>query len=252
MKMFSWNVNGLNSCIEKGFFSFFNYSGADFFCIQETKYQKELPTIPGYYQFWNYCSKKGYSGTAIFTKYKPISVSYDFNNINFDVEGRIITLEYNTFYFINVYVPNAQSGISRTNYRMKWDELFINYVSELNNIKPVIICGDFNISLSNLDACTSVPNSSEFVDDQRIEFEKLLNNGFIDSFRYLNPNTDNSFTWWNVGKDSREKNIGWRLDYFLVSDFLEALIENAQIHTQITCSDHCPISLDINILKEDL
>ena len=252
MKMYSWNVNGLNSCIEKGFFSFFDSSDADFFCIQETKYQDVLPSLPGYYQFWNFCSKKGYSGTAIFTKHKPLSVSYNIGNDDFDVEGRIITLEYNSFFLVTVYVPNSQLGISRINYRMEWDELFIDYISNLNNIKPVIICGDFNIAFSELDVCHSITSSLEFIDDQRIEFENLLNVGFIDSYRYFYPNVGNSFTWWNVGKDSKAKNIGWRLDYFLVSDFLEDKILDAHIHSQVDCSDHCPISLDINILEVDL
>lgn len=254
MKMFSWNVNGLNSCIEKGFLSFFNSVDADFFCLQETKCQQPIISIPGYYQFWNYCSRKGYSGTAIFTKHKPLSISYDFNNCDtdFDVEGRIITLEYETFYLVNVYSPNSQMGISRINYRMDWDELFFNYVSELNYIKPVIICGDFNIAFSDLDVCNSLPNSTEFIDDQRIEFENLLNEGFIDSFRYLYPDTNDAFTWWNVGKDSKINNIGWRLDYFLVSDFFTSAIQDAGIYSQISSSDHCPISLTINIMEGDL
>lgn len=252
MKMFSWNVNGLNSCIEKGFSSFFDSVNADFFCLQEIKCQQPIISIPSYYQFWNYCSKKGYSGTAIFTKYKPISVCYNFDGSDFDVEGRIITLEYDSFYLINVYSPNSQMGISRINYRMDWDDLFFDYVSRLNYIKPVIICGDFNIAISDLDVCTSIPSSGKFVDDQRIEFEKLLNNGFIDSFRYLNPKTDNAFTWWNVGKSSKLNNIGWRLDYFLVSDFFISAIQDAKIYSQISCSDHCPISLTINILDGDI
>lgn len=250
--MFSWNVNGLNSCIQKGFASFFNSVDADFFCLQEIKCQKPLISIPGYYQFWNYCSRKGYSGVAIFTKYKPISVCYDFNDSDFDVEGRIITLEYDSFYLINVYFPNSQMGISRINYRMDWDDLFFNYVSELNYIKPVIICGDFNIAFSSLDSCSSAPSSTEFVDDQCIGFKNLLDNGFVNSFRYLNPTTNNAFTWWNVGKDSKLNNIGWRLDYFLVSDFYISDIQNAEIHSQISSSDHCPISLKINIQEDDL
>ena len=252
MKMFSWNVNGLNSCIEKGFWSFFDSVDADFFCLQEIKCQHPIISKNGYYIFWNYCSKKGYSGTAIITKHKPISVHYEFDDPDFDVEGRIITLEYDSFYLINVYSPNSQMGISRINYRMNWDDLFFNYVSSLNYIKPVIICGDFNIAISDLDVCTSIPSSSEFVDDQRIEFENLLNNGFIDTFRYLHPTTNNAFTWWNVGKDSKLNNIGWRLDYFLVSDFFISAIQDAEIYSQISSSDHCPISLTINILEEDL
>lgn len=253
MKMYSWNINGLKSCIDKGFFDFFNSSNADFFCVQETKCQEPLFQIDGYYNYWNFCSKKGYSGTAIFTKYKPLSVSYDFGLSSFDVEGRIITLEYNSFYLINVYVPNSQSGISRINYRMQWDELFFDYVCKLNNLKPVIICGDLNIAYSILDCCTtSHRNSSEFVDNQQIEFENLLGFGFIDSFRYLHPNAQNSYTWWTVGKDSKENNIGWRLDYFLVSDYFENKIIDATILAHISASDHCPISLDIDLTKEDL
>lgn len=253
MKMYSWNVNGLNSCIDKGFFDFFNISNADFFCIQEIKCQEPLFQIDVFYSYWNFCSKKGYSGTAIFSKYKPLSISYDFGIDNFDVEGRIITLEYNSFYLVNIYVPNSQSGISRINYRMQWDELFSNYISELNNLKPVIICGDFNISYSSLDGYSnSHYNSYEFVDNQKIEFENLINNGFIDSFRYFYPTTPNSYTWWTVGKDSKQNNIGWRLDYFLVSDYLENKIIDANIFAEISSSDHCPISLDINLEKEDL
>lgn len=250
--MFSWNVNGLNSCIEKGFTSFFNSVDADFFCVQEIKCQKPLISFPGYFQYWNYCSRKGYSGVAIFTKHKPISVFYDLNDSDFDVEGRVITLEYDSFYLINVYFPNSQMGISRINYRMDWDDLFFNYVSELNYIKPVIICGDFNIAFSNLDSCTPISPTTEFIDDQSIGFKNLLDNGFIDSFRYLHPNINDAYTWWNVGKDSKLNNIGWRLDYFLVSDFYISDILDARIHSQISSSDHCPISLDINIQEDDL
>ena len=250
MKIYSWNVNGFNSCISKGFFSFFNSTDCDFFCIQETKLQKPLSPILGYYQYWNFCSKKGYSGTAIFTKHKPLSVSYDMGIQSFDVEGRIITLEYDSFYLITVYVPNSQLGISRLNYRMEWDELFIKYVSSLNNIKPVIICGDFNIAFSDLDVCNSIPSEESFIDDQRIEFEYLLDNGFVDAYRHLYPNEKNSFTWWNVGKDSKQNNIGWRLDYFLVSNFFANNIVDSVMFPKISFSDHCPILLDINITED--
>lgn len=254
MNFYSWNVNGLNSCIKKGGDAFFYNSDADFFCIQETKLQKPLPTISGYYQFWSFCSKKGYSGTAILTKHKPLSVSYKFDNDNseFDMEGRLVTLEYNTFYLVNIYVPNSQSNISRKNYRMEWDELFFDYIFNLNNIKPVIICGDFNTSFSNLNGKCQFINPNEFINDQLIEFKKLLDIGFIDSFNHLYPNSKDSFTWWNVGKNSKENNIGLRLDYFLVSEFLEERIQDAQIFSHISSSDHCPINLIIDIAKEDL
>lgn len=253
MKMYSLNANGLNSCINKGFLNFFNNSNADFFCLQEIKCQEELIHIDGYYSFWNFCSRKGYSGTAIFTKYQPLAVFYDMGDSNYNVEGRIITLEYNSFYLVNVYVPNSQMGLSRINYRMQWDELFINYVSNLNNLKPVIICGDFNIAYSDLDSCANCENNSLiFIDDQKIEFENLLNCGFIDSFRFLYPDSENSFTWWTVGKNSKQNNQGWRLDYFLISDYLEHELVDAKIFSSVSCSDHCPISIDINFSKEDL
>jgi len=254
MKFYSWNVNGLQSCLKKGGDKFFLNTDADFFCIQETKTQTPLPTISGYHQFWNFCSKKGYSGTAIFTKYKPLSVSYSFDNTNsnFDIEGRLITLEYNSFYLINVYVPNIQSSISRQNYRMEWDELFLDYITKLNNIKPVIICGDFNISFSNLNGQDKFLNANDFINDQLIEFKNLLDSGFIDSFNHLYPNSKKSCTWWNIAKNSKENNVGLRLDYFLVSNFLEKQIQDAQILSHISSSDHCPISLIINITEEEL
>ena len=249
MKLYSWNVNGLNSCIDKGFFDYFQSINADFFCIQETKVQKPIFQIDGYYQFWNFCPRKGYSGTAIFTKYKPLNVYYNFNNSDFDVEGRIICLEYDSYYIITIYAPNTQLGIYRLNYRMQWDEEFYNYVTELNNRKPVIICGDFNIASSSLDVSFyNEDESASFVDDQKIEFQNLLDAGFIDSFRYLNPYTNDAFTWWNVGRESKMNNIGWRLDYFLVSEFLRNEIEKAEIHPSVSYSDHCPISLELNIL----
>jgi exodeoxyribonuclease-3 len=250
--MYSYNINGLKSCIDKGFMDYFLSTNADFFCLQETKSQDPLPNLPGYYQYWNFCSRKGYSGTAVLTKHKPISVSYDIDDTSFDIEGRIITLEYNSFYLINIYAPNSQMGISRKNYRMQWDESLYDYLINLNNIKPVIICGDFNVALTDLDVCTSIPDESKFVDDERIEFENLLNSGFIDSFRFLHPNVENCFTWWNVGKDSKDNNIGWRLDYFLVSDYLKSSIVDADILQDISCSDHCPICLKIDFQKEDL
>lgn len=191
--MYSWNVNGLNSCIKKGFLDFFERISSRFFCIQEIKCQKPIIFLPGYYQCWNFSKQKGYSGTAIFTKHNPLSVSYGFNNIDcdLDIEGRIITLEYASFYLITIYSPTFKMEISRINYRMDWDSLFFNYVSELNNIKPVIICGDFNVAFSDLDFYNNLQNSKEFIDDRKIEFESLLNSGFVDSFKYLYPQKTN-------------------------------------------------------------
>lgn len=252
MTFYSYNINGLKSCIDKGFLEYFLSTNADFFCLQEIKTQIPLSDIPGYFQFWNLSSRKGYSGTAIITKHKPLSVSYSIDNEDFDTENRIITLEYNSFYLVTLYSPNSQMGISRKNYRMQWDELIYKYLINLNNIKPVIVCGDFNVALTNLDICTTLTNENEFINDERIELEYLLNSNFIDSFRYLYPYEKDCYTWWNVGKDSKVNNIGWRLDYFLVSDYLQTYIFDSIICKDINCSDHCPIQLTMNFSKEDL
>ena len=244
MKIYSLNVNGLNSAIEKGIKNSLFTQSPDIICLQEIKCQNPLIELDTYYSYWNYCSKKGYSGTVIFTKNKPLSINYNFNT-EFDCEGRIITLEYEYFYIINVYVPNSKASAIRLDYRMKWDEEFYNYICELKTLKPIIICGDFNIAYSTIDS-NDCYYSTEFVDNERFEFENLLNNGLIDAFRHLYPQERNCYTWWNVGKDIKENKLGYRLDYFLISDYLINNLIDSHIHTDINCSDHCPISIEMD------
>lgn len=241
MIILSLNVNGLKSAIDKGLKSKLDSINADIICLQETKCQDELLNINGYYSYYNYCNKKGYSGTCVFSKIKPVNVHYDFDNSEFDTEGRIITLEYKDFYLINVYVPNSKSGLSRIDYRMMWDELFREYVFELENKKPVIVCGDFNVALYSEDSNLN----KEFIDNEKDEFYYLLENGFADAFRYINPNSKDCFTWWQVGKNSKEKNIGCRLDYFIVSDYLLNSVKDCLILKEVDCSDHSPILLEM-------
>ena len=244
--IYSFNVNGLNSSLKKGLKSQVFAKSPDIICLQEIKCQSNLFEIENYYSYWNFSSKKGYSGTCIYSKIKPISVNYTLLDKTFEVEGRIITLEYENFYLINVYVPNSKSSIKRVNYRMEWDELFFNYIIYLNSIKPVILCGDFNISYSSL-YNHDILNNNSFVDNERYEFENLLNYGIIDAFQYLHPNQEKCYTWWNAGKDEREKKLGFRLDYFLISYELKKLLVECNIHNEINCSDHCPISLSIDL-----
>ena len=249
MKFISWNVNGIRACVEKGFLDYFNNVDADIFCLQETKCQEgqiEL-NLEGYHQYWNYAKKKGYSGTAIFTKQEPISVSYGLGIEEHDNEGRVITLEFDKFYFITVYTPNSQSELKRLDYRMKWEDDFRNYLIELDKIKPVIVCGDLNVAHKEIDLKNPKTNrkNAGFTDEERNKFSELLDSGFIDSYRYFNPDLEGMYSWWSYRFKAREKNAGWRIDYFCTSKRLEDSLVSAKIHNEVLGSDHCPVELVI-------
>ena len=250
MKLISWNVNGLRACVRKGFIDYFNDVNADIFCVQETKLQAgqiELD-LPGYEQYWNYAEKKGYSGTAVFTKEIPLSVSYGVGEETSEAEGRILTLEYDTFYLVNIYTPNAKRDLSRLDYRMEWEDAMFAHIHALEEKKPVILCGDLNVAHQDIDlknAKTNQGNSGVTV-EERGKFSTLLASGFVDSFRYLYPERTDVYSWWSYMKTVRERNIGWRIDYFVVSDCLKTHIQEAQTHPEIMGSDHCPIVLEIN------
>lgn len=251
MKLISWNVNGIRACVKKGFLDYFNEQDADIFCIQETKLQEgqiDL-NLEGYYQYWNYAKKKGYSGTAIFSKKKPLSVSYGLNIEEHDQEGRIITLEFENFYMITVYTPNSQTGLARLDYRMKWEDDFKAYLKDLNIKKHVILCGDLNVAHKEIDLKNPKNNINNpgFTVFEREKLTNLLNEGFIDSFRYLYPDKEFIYSWWSYRFNARKNNAGWRIDYFLTSDKLQDKIEDALIDTEILGSDHCPVIL---ILKD--
>ena len=250
MKLVSWNVNGLRACVEKGFVDIFKELDADFFCIQESKLQAgqiELD-LPGYEQYWNYAEKKGYSGTAIFTKHKPLSVQYGIGVEEHDHEGRVITLEYENFYFVTVYTPNSQDELKRLDYRMKFEDDFRNYLINLNKVKPVILCGDLNVAHQPIDLKNPTTNTRNagFTIEERDKFGLLLNNGFVDSFRYLYPDKV-EYSWWSYRFFAREKNIGWRIDYFVVSDKIKNQIKDSLIHKDILGSDHAPVMLEIDL-----
>lgn len=251
MKFISWNVNGIRACVTKGFLDFFNDSDADFFCLQETKLQAGQIDLEleGYHQYWNYAVKKGYSGTAIFTKHEPLSVAYGLGIEEHDQEGRVITLEYDQFYLITVYTPNAQNELARLDYRLKWEADFQDYISKLNLNKPVIVCGDLNVAHNEIDLKNPKSNvkNAGFSPLEREAFTTFLNRGFIDTFRQLNPTLEGAYSWWSYRFSARAKNAGWRIDYFLVSDSLKSNIEDAKIHADILGSDHCPVSLTLNI-----
>jgi len=249
MKLVSWNVNGLRACIKKGFLEYFNKIDADIFCIQETKLQQgqiDL-TLEGYHQYWNYAVKKGYSGTAVFTKDKPLSVKYDLGIEEHDQEGRVITLEYGDFYLVNVYTPNSQKELARLDYRMKWQDDFKFFLKELDSKKPVILCGDLNVAHKEIDIKNPESNrrNAGFTDEERQKMTELLEAGFIDTFRYFYPDKKDAYTWWSYMRNSRERNIGWRIDYFLVSERLKDRLKDAQIHSEVMGSDHCPVMLEI-------
>ena len=251
MKLISWNVNGIRACVKKGFLDYFNEQDADIFCIQETKLQEgqiDL-NLEGYYQYWNYAKKKGYSGTAIFSKKKPLSVSYGLNIEEHDKEGRIITLEFENFYMITVYTPNSQTGLARLDYRMKWEDDFKAYLKDLNIKKHVILCGDLNVAHKEIDLKNPKNNINNpgFTVFEREKLTNLLDEGFIDSFRYLYPDKEFIYSWWSYRFNARKNNAGWRIDYFLTSDKLQDKIEDALIDTEILGSDHCPVIL---ILKD--
>ena len=251
MKFISWNVNGLRACVTKGFEDYFNSEHADFFCLQETKLQEGQIQLdfPGYHQFWNYAEKKGYSGTAIFAKEAPMSVSYGIGVPELDTEGRMITLEYPDFYLITCYTPNAQDGLARIDHRLKWDEAFRNYLSELDRKKPVIACGDLNVAHQEIDLKNPASNrkNAGFSDAERESFGKLLDAGFTDSFRYLYPDAAGMYSWWSYRFNARKNNAGWRIDYFIVSDRIKDRITAAPIRSDIFGSDHCPVGLELNI-----
>lgn len=249
MKFISWNVNGLRACMTKGFSDFFEEADADFFCLQETKLQSgqiDL-ALPGYHQYWSYAEKKGYSGTAIFAKAQPISVSYGVGVPELDTEGRLITLEYPDFYLLTCYTPNAQQGLARIDHRLKWDEAFRRHLCRLDKEKPVIVCGDLNVAHREIDLKN--PNSNRgnagFSDEERESFGKLLDAGFTDTFRFKNPDATGIYSWWSYRFQARKNNAGWRIDYFLVSDRLAEKITATPIYTQVLGSDHCPVGLEL-------
>lgn len=249
MKFVSWNVNGIRACITKGFYDFFQEIDADIFCIQESKVQEgqvELFT-EGYYQYFNCADKKGYSGTVLFSKTEPLHVSYDIGIEEHSHEGRVITAEYDKFYMVTVYTPNSKEGLARLDYRMKWEDDFRAYVKALEVKKPVIICGDLNVAHQEIDLKNPKTNRKNpgFSDEEREKMTALLNDGFVDTFRYLYPNKENVYSWWSYRFYARTKNIGWRIDYFLVSDSLKKNIKEATIHTDVLGSDHCPVSLEL-------
>ncbi|NMA02017.1 MAG: exodeoxyribonuclease III [Clostridia bacterium] len=251
MKLISWNVNGLRANLGKGFIEYFNRVDADIFCIQETKLQEGQVDLEleGYYQYWNYAQKKGYSGTAIFTKKEPLSVIYGLGIEEHDQEGRLITLEFQNFYMVTVYTPNSQRGLTRLEYRMEWEEEFKKYLKKLDEKKPVIICGDLNVAHQEIDLKNPKTNRNNagFTDDERNKFTQLLEAGFIDTYRFLYPDTTDAYTWWSYMARARDRNIGWRIDYFLVSERIKDKIEEAAIHSLVFGSDHCPVELKINL-----
>lgn len=249
MKFISWNVNGIRACVTKGFLDFFKEVDADIFCLQETKLQAgqiELD-LEGYHQYWNYAEKKGYSGTAIFTKKEPISVSYGLGIEEHDKEGRVITVEFDDFYFITVYTPNSQTELARLDYRMTWEDDFKKYLKKLEEKKPVIFCGDLNVAHKEIDLKNPKTNrkNAGFTDEERGKFDNLVNDGFIDTFRYFYPDMTDIYSWWSYRFKAREKNAGWRIDYFMVSESLKPRLESAKIHTEVLGSDHCPVELII-------
>lgn len=249
MKFISWNVNGLRACVGKGFAESFKQLDADFFCLQETKMQEGQLDLnfEGYTSYWNYAEKKGYSGTAIFTNHQPISVSYGLGIEEHDHEGRVITLEMQDFYLITVYTPNSQDGLRRLDYRMTWEDDFLEYIKRLDEKKPVIVCGDLNVAHEEIDLKNPKSNrkNAGFTDEEREKMTKWLNSGFTDTFRYFYPEQKDIYSWWSYRFKAREKNAGWRIDYFIVSNRLQERLDNAKIHTEIYGSDHCPVELTL-------
>ena len=249
MKFISWNVNGIRACVQKGFLDFFKEADADIFCIQESKMQEgqlELE-LPGYYQYWNYAEKKGYSGTAIFTKQEPLSVQYGIGIEEHDHEGRVITLEFDKFYMVTVYTPNSQDELKRLSYRMQWETDFLAYLKKLEETKPVIFCGDLNVAHKEIDLKNPKTNrkNAGFTDEERQKFTEVLEAGFIDSFRYFYPDMEGIYSWWSYRFSARAKNAGWRIDYFCVSESLKDKLKDARILTDVMGSDHCPVELTI-------
>ncbi|MBM7869036.1 exodeoxyribonuclease-3 [Clostridium pascui] len=249
MKFISWNVNGLRACVQKGFEDFFKKADADFFCIQESKLQEGQIQLSfdGYEQYWNYAEKKGYSGTAIFTKHTPLSASYGIGIEEHDKEGRVITLEYDKFYIVTVYTPNSQSELARLEYRMKWEDDFREYLLALDKNKPVIVCGDLNVAHKEIDLKNPKTNRNNagFTDEERSKFSRFLEAGFTDTFRYFYPDKEGAYSWWSYRFKAREKNAGWRIDYFCTSKRLDGKLVSASIHSNIMGSDHCPVECEI-------
>lgn len=251
MKMISWNVNGLRACVQKGFKEYFRKADADVFCVQETKLQEgqiDLSDIlDGYFAYWNYAEKKGYSGVAMFTKKQPISVSCGMNIPKHDTEGRLITAEFDEYYLITCYTPNSQNELKRLDYRMEWERDLLNYIKELEQTKPVIICGDLNVAHNEIDLKNPKTNrkNAGFSDEEREKMTEFLNSGYIDTFRHFYPNEENKYSWWSYRFKAREKNAGWRIDYFIVSEKLKNRLKSAEIHSEVLGSDHCPIELTI-------
>jgi len=249
MKLISWNVNGIRACVSKGFIDYFTEIDADIFCIQEAKLQNGQIKLDfdGYEQFWNYAVKKGYSGTAVFTKKSPLSVKLGIGIVEHDQEGRVITLEFEKFFLVNVYTPNAQPELARLPYRMSWEDAFFSHLQNLEESKPVVLCGDLNVAHKEIDLKNPATNrkSPGFSDEERAKMTRLLDAGYIDTFRYFYPDKKDAYTWWSYMMKAREKNIGWRIDYFVVSEKLKSVITDAQIHSHIMGSDHCPVVLEM-------
>lgn len=249
-KLISWNVNGIRACAGKGFLDFFRQADADVFCLQETKLQAgqlELD-LPGYYQYWNYAEKKGYSGTALFTRQEPLSVTYGIGIPDHDREGRVITAEFSDYYVVTCYTPNSQNELARLDYRMEWEDAWLGYLKGLEERKPVIFCGDLNVAHQEIDLKNPKTNrkNAGFTDQEREKFTRLLEAGFVDTYRYFYPQQEGVYSWWSYRFKAREKNAGWRIDYFCVSETLKSRLESAAIHTEILGSDHCPVELVIS------
>lgn len=249
MKLISWNVNGIRACVQKGFLDFFKEVDADIFCLQETKLQEgqiDL-ALEGYHQYWNYAERKGYSGVAVFCKAEPISVNMGINKEEHDKEGRVITLEFEDFYFVTVYTPNSKQELARLDYRMQWEDEFRSYIKELDSKKPVIVCGDLNVAHKEIDLKNPKSNTRNagFTDEERGKFTELLGAGFIDTYRYFYPDKEGVYSWWSYRFNARANNAGWRIDYFVVSERLKDRLEGADIHSEVLGSDHCPVELVI-------
>ena len=251
MKLISWNVNGLRACVQKGFLDIFKELNADMFCIQESKLHEGQISLEleGYHQYWNYAIKKGYSGTAIFTRREPMSVAYGIGIEEHDQEGRVITLEFAEFYLVTVYTPNSQSELARLDYRMRWEDAFLSYLKGLEEKKPIVFCGDLNVAHKEIDLKNPKTNrkNAGFTDEERGKFSTLLGQGFIDTYRYFYPDQEGIYSWWSYRFQARKKNAGWRIDYFCVSESLKEKLVDAKIHTEIMGSDHCPVELDIDL-----
>lgn len=251
MKLISWNVNGFRACMQKGFPDFFTSVNADIFCIQESKLSEGQLALelPGYHQYWNYAEKKGYSGTAVFTKTEPLAVTYGIGIPEHDREGRVITLEYENFYMITCYTPNSQNELARLPYRMEWEDAFLAYLQKLDAKKPLILCGDLNVAHREIDLKNPKTNrkNAGFTDEERAKMTTLLSSGFTDTFRYFYPDTEGVYSWWSYRFKAREKNAGWRIDYFITSASLNDRLKGAKIHTDIFGSDHCPVELTIDL-----